>query len=710
MAISENKRILAALRREGFIGRRHEVDALVQIAAAEENSRGAVILASPGAGLSELMRQVFDELFRLQKTLPFYFELRGSDESAEAASSRFLREFLVQSLAFLRSEPAIIAASPPISELAELARPVGSWYAAALDQLARPENNLAVLQSRLHVPARAAAAGVRSLVMIDGLHDVLKLEGGHRLLEHFNELSGRLKVILGARRRFGGIAATGDRIQLTDLSFNEACELVATRASEMEILINDQTRDLMAVQFDGNPLIMSAFLNTRTAADRDLQSFKKFSGSYAREMSAGTLGLYFDELLDSIIPDKRHQKDLIENLYYGVVRNERLVWERPDDIDVELFRRAEEVLDISEIINTEPGIVLHDYIVSRHRMMVENKTSTAVTSELVTTGLKRAPQLMARHYRRLSSIGLKQILAGFDCQQIPAALLDYRAFRDNYKGLADSEILSSISNDQNVITLPQIAHVDHAAEFYPPIAQVTDVDRAVVGVGFNERTYTDDEEIAWLAAEIDSKLEAERSITEFWCDRLEVVALAANLRNFRIWLVSPEGFSEDGLEVLRSRGALGSSRKQVELLSQYVTAGPQSAPALETDEYEIVVPMGEDTELIAAHAVEEVAKRRNFPPKAINQIKTALVEACINATEHSLSPDRKIYQKFTVDKNKIVITVSNRGIRLTDRATTINELGSGRRGWGLNLMKGLMDEVKIEQVDDGTRISMTKYL
>ncbi|MGI8640771.1 MAG: ATP-binding protein [Pyrinomonadaceae bacterium] len=34
----------------------------------------------------------------------------------------------------------------------------------------------------------------------------------------------------------------------------------------------------------------------------------------------------------------------------------------------------------------------------------------------------------------------------------------------------------------------------------------------------------------------------------------------------------------------------------------------------------------------------------------------------------------------------------------------------GRRGWGLKLMQNLMDEVKFEQVDDGTRISMTKYL
>ena len=33
-----------------------------------------------------------------------------------------------------------------------------------------------------------------------------------------------------------------------------------------------------------------------------------------------------------------------------------------------------------------------------------------------------------------------------------------------------------------------------------------------------------------------------------------------------------------------------------------------------------------------------------------------------------------------------------------------------RRGWGLGLMRNLMDEVRVEAVDDGTRIVMTKLL
>jgi anti-sigma regulatory factor (Ser/Thr protein kinase) len=33
-----------------------------------------------------------------------------------------------------------------------------------------------------------------------------------------------------------------------------------------------------------------------------------------------------------------------------------------------------------------------------------------------------------------------------------------------------------------------------------------------------------------------------------------------------------------------------------------------------------------------------------------------------------------------------------------------------RRGWGLKLIRSLMDEVEFERVDDGTRLRMTKYL
>ena len=317
---------------------------------------------------------------------------------------------------------------------------------------------------------------------------------------------------------------------------------------------------------------------------------------------------------------------------------------------------------------------------------------------------------MARFYRKNSAIGLRELLSAFDCQSTPKSLLDYSIFKDEYKGAPIDEILKVIADEEAKIELPQIVYTAHTVAFYPPINQVAETERSAVALGFQECTYTDEDEIVWIAAEIDAKLEAEQELTEFWCDRLEMVALMCNFLRYNLWLVAPEGFSPEAIEVLRSRQAYDSSRRQVELLIKFLQVKNIVGEKLTANEYEMVVPMGEDTELIAAHAVEEIARRHHFPPKAINQIKTALVEACINATEHSDSPDRKIYQKFSIEDDKIVITISNRGLRLADKKAKEIKPDEGRRGWGLKLMRTLMDEVKFEQVDDGTRISMVKYL
>src|SRR5215218_5947100 len=156
MAISEDTRILATLHRDDFLGRNRELEELVNAVSAE-GFRGKLLSAKPGVGLTELMRQVYDELFRRHLILPIYFELRRSDETAELAATRFLQEFLTQSLAFLRSDPEIVAAAPPISELAGLGRPVGGWYVNALEQLARTNREVNI-KSLLSAPVRAVTS------------------------------------------------------------------------------------------------------------------------------------------------------------------------------------------------------------------------------------------------------------------------------------------------------------------------------------------------------------------------------------------------------------------------------------------------------------------------------------------------------------------------------------------------------------------------
>ena len=185
-------------------------------------------------------------------------------------------------------------------------------------------------------------------------------------------------------------------------------------------------------------------------------------------------------------------------------------------------------------------------------------------------------------------------------------------------------------------------------------------------------------------------------------------------------MLSPEGFTPEASELLNEREAFSSSRHQLELLTARIGAGDaDKSAAAPGDEFEMVIPVGDDTELIAASTVEQLARRLDFQPEAINQIKTALVEACINAAEHSLSPDRKIYQRFRLESDKLTVTVSSRGRTIppptaeqsNGNDTNTTERGTkGRRGWGLKLIRTLMDEVEFEPADDGTCLRMTKYL
>jgi len=727
----QREKILANLAPENFTGRSLETDALLQHAKADDKTNGLLVSSSPAAGVSELLRQAFDRLFYEQgEIIPVYFALKKSDKTAKAAATRFLQLFLQQTVAFRRADSKIIDASYDICELAEIALPSDGYWIDRLIETCETEsrlnNDLAFVKNCLSAPLRAFANGARVFVMLDDLHEAGFFNGEIDFLEEINEIFARSDApfVFGGRRRFlfGKTADEFENLSLKPLSFTDAGLLIENLAARFDVKINEQTRDLIAVQLDGNPLFIRFLMQSANEKGKSLDSFQKVEQLYADEIFGGRIGKYYDAAFQSIAPRIETQKHFLSILFdANTAEHEKThveTWQSRTGLADEEFSRAMRLLNTGEIVNltsnlTEPMIenrVLNDYVAARFRLEIVLQNRALTVGETLSEYLKRAPRLMAEFYRRNSAIGLREIMSVFDCQEIPAPLIDYASFKDELKGAPNAEILRMLKGETEKVTLPHIVYTAHTVSFYPQFAQVTERTRSAVALGFIESNYADDDEIVWIAAEIDSKLEAKKDLTEFWCDRLEMVALMCNFPNYKIWLVAPEGFAPDSVEILKNRAAFGSSKKQVELLIEFLGAKDALGAKVKANEYEMVVPMGDDTELIAAQTVEEIAKRHHFAPKAINQIKTALVEACINATEHSLSPDRKIYQKFAVEDDKIVITISNRGLRLSDKKAEEVEPNEGRRGWGLKLMKNLMDEVKIEQTDDGTRISMTKYL
>jgi serine/threonine-protein kinase RsbW len=138
----------------------------------------------------------------------------------------------------------------------------------------------------------------------------------------------------------------------------------------------------------------------------------------------------------------------------------------------------------------------------------------------------------------------------------------------------------------------------------------------------------------------------------------------------------------------------------------------QESPGALT-QFDLTIPMAADAELVAARATEEIARLIGFAAHAIGQIRMAVIEACLNACEHSESPDRRVYLNFLSDEDKLLVVVRDFGkgfdpleVRQPDIHEKIGAMDKG--GWGLYLIRKLMDEVVFEKVNAGTCLRMTK--
>jgi serine/threonine-protein kinase RsbW len=734
-----------------FFGRDDALEEIVEHGLRGASSRGLLVLAAPSVGATELLRQAYDELFELhEEVIPIYFALSRNDQTTLGAARHFLHTFLLQLIAFRRRDAALVNAALTMSDLLELAAPQDVEWIERLTEACERErlrgDERAFIRLCLSAPDRAAARGARTLVMFDGLHVAELLKGEVALGAEIAQVLMRSEstfVLAGLRRRLldlvhsaRGSFENAATLHLEGLSDADTRAMIESLAERKGVVINEQTRDLIAQQCDGNPTLVSSLIIAAQEKRLSLDSFRNCQQLYVDELMGGRINRHYSSVLEGIAPQASTRRALVRVLYEAMLsdggKSSLEGWRKKIEVDGEQFQQIMHCLHVHELISLNASMVQsarvsavwQDYLKVRYRLEILAEARALVLADMLLETLKRAPQTMARHYRRATALGLRELLALFNCQRMPASLLHYERFSRSYKGGTAEEIETGLDNETELILLPQIVHAASCAAFHPPLQQLIDEERCAVAHGFDAGNYTDSSEVVWIAAEIESKLEAGRGITEMWCDRLESVARAYGWTRVRVWLVAPEGFSAEASELLAAREACGSSRQQLELLTSRLgtDASPLAKEELAPDEFEMVIPMGDETELIAASTIEQIARRSDFRPEAINQIKTALVEACINAMEHSLSPDQKIYQRFRVESDKLVVTISSRGVVPPETKAEHGKNGHSpeneqatkdpteRRGWGLKLIRTLMDEVEFERVDDGTRLRMTKYL
>lgn len=125
------------------------------------------------------------------------------------------------------------------------------------------------------------------------------------------------------------------------------------------------------------------------------------------------------------------------------------------------------------------------------------------------------------------------------------------------------------------------------------------------------------------------------------------------------------------------------------------------------------IPIHPNMELVAAHTASIIAKIMDFEETHIDEIQLAIIETCINAFEHSNSRDSKVTVTYVLTADELELKITDHGLGFDmDKATLLTGEARARamqkRGWGLEIIRAMMDKVKIDSGDEGTTITMCK--
>lgn len=127
------------------------------------------------------------------------------------------------------------------------------------------------------------------------------------------------------------------------------------------------------------------------------------------------------------------------------------------------------------------------------------------------------------------------------------------------------------------------------------------------------------------------------------------------------------------------------------------------------------LPVVPNAELVAAKAVETLGRALGMHQTQVEAASVAMVEACLNAMEHGGGPVTVRLRGDRDTRPCLVIEVEDHGRGFdperAPRNSSSRALGStSKRGWGLTLIRELMDEVQIQSAPGRTVVAMRKYV
>ncbi len=711
-----------------FFGRTELIERLCRLATDPARRTSAVILkGSRWTGKTEILRRVHRDLFWNQGVVaPVYYQFRKMSRVDEFAGD-FIKEVIKQFLAFRRRDPELVSTQITLKKLRLMLSDEGLSEAAGLitahfeardggEKMALLRNALAssALISRL--------TSSPAFLLLDDMDDARRIclyEGGPCVMGEVTSALGTGGVVASAgaavtERRLASMVCS-EVIDIDGLPGHDARAMIEELARGYDLPMDGHVVNTAARRLGGNPFYIRELLRAASAGGRTgaLKTLKGFAALYVTEITAGALGAAlsgeFACLGQTALRIMKAAMDAgrqvsIEDLAEIIGADQEEM-----DSAVEHLESLDLVRENLGSIVSVADPVVRDYMAYMCSTGLLGKSPEEARTWMIRDVIKSGYVAAAEDVKGRFMREVRAALEAFDGQEAPLQLFRTGA-EEGDKGETSDE----------VITLPSVSGCFSAAAFEKYESGLP----VLIAHGFAPGRFDASAEMLWLVGvkgtntplntgDVDNFLRRSRILQREFCP----VRVAR-------WLVARAGFTVEAMRRLEREGlgsggvftsdaaALAAIKKLARPM--HVVHEDEGAESL-TKEFEVVLPSGRNAELIGARAADEISSWMGFDEDSIGKIKTSVVEACINAFEHSGSPSAKVRLRFVAAPDMLTIYVSNPGLDF-DGVVARGPGGAApgglphKRGWGLELMKGLMDEVRYESLEGGTRLVLVKYL
>ncbi len=742
----------ASFREEDFFGREEELAALTR--AALEGGRGIgssfMIFGPPNIGKTLLLLKLGDALRTVPREaggarpFPFYFSFSQILSHPLALSQHFLQEYLGQLLRFLGDEhPPVFDPEAMCERLATHGFTGGRQTLAAHARYTAAGDGLSALVNALSLPFAAQADSHYPVFLFDDFQYTGKLQGvpegtmlsilrpyiksGHFPLFLSGSSPGRVTASLKREGLYGAfqmLEIGGLRAESSVRLWGHLCE--RRRVEIASALLPRASRRVGGIPFYQRMLVEEIFFrNVRVSDAISLENM------YALSVTEGKLNRYWREFFENAFPDRTRRGRAIRFLkrvlcdrfpldtMEGALSLMGTSQEEGEAILSSLEFKGLLKADLEQVAFVDDP-VLADFLYWAYERGILGKGVSQVTSAIVQARLAPAPMDAGQgeaHARRV--VVVKELMRKWDLREVPRLIFEFGPFREKFgrKGLL--EVVIGMEHEAVRVRLPKISSVSTG---YRAHRGGPRFDFDLVAYGFLDEEFSEENLVIWAVDVVPEKSLGARGVEHFE-NRCRLLALEKGLPADRLrkWMLLNETADPAAVDLAGRYGIHLSHPTQLRLFLNLFGleelerapeaerhAGAHPAPTDKPLEYELVLPIKADSEMVAARVAEEVAAFAAVDADTVDRIKMAIIEACINAFEHSASVTGKVRLRYLLSPGKIELFVQDDGKGF--QAGKAGGESKKNRGWGLKLIRELVDEVEIDTGMDGTVIRMVKYL